>query len=60
MERQPEPRGPIMTSAGTHSAGEEAKVFRSSSYGMLLIKQFQGGTKAPKLNVMTTLALDSG
>lgn len=49
-----------MTSAGTHSAGEEAKVFRSSTYEMLLIEQFQGGTKAPKLNVMTTLALDAG
>lgn len=52
-----EPRGSFLTSAGTHYAGEEAKIFRSNIYGRLLIKQFKGSIKALKLKVIVILAL---
>lgn len=52
-----EPRSLVLTSAGICSATEQAKVFRPHTYGMLLIKQFQGDRKACKLKaivIMTT------
>ena len=50
-----EPRGPVLTSAGIHSAAEQAKVFRPHTYGRLLIKQFQGDRKASKLKAMVIM-----